>query len=184
MQLRRLDLLCLISFTCFVLTVALVGLSFEITPWDHRISFTHSFHVGVWDARIVFFNDADYGPYSGSIISLGGSDAEGNFIIIGRIRAHALDRIWSLWGYGFRKTCYANSGGTVIGADTFCDLPGIYYRHFTRPEWALWTLKGSLGYPAIIFSVLPLIWSARRLKRRHRPAPPHAGEPLPTPSDR
>ncbi len=169
MQMRRFDLLCLISFVCFVFTGALVGLSSATNPNDNHISFTHSFHVGVGDARIMFFNDADYGPYSGSIINLG--DAEGNVMFKGDIRARTvLDRFWHLWEYGLVMRRYVSSDGTVMEPDTLCDLPGIYYRHFTRADWALWTLKGSLAYPAIIFSVLPLARSALRLKRRRRPA--------------
>ena len=107
MQMRRFDLLCLISFVCFVFTGALVGLSSATNPNDNHISFTHSFHVGVGDARIMFFNDADYGPYSGSIINLG--DAEGNVMFKGDIRARTvLDRFWHLWEYGLVMRRYVS----------------------------------------------------------------------------
>lgn len=170
MQLRRFDSLCLISFACLVLTLALIGVSFATNPWDHRISFAPDFHVGVWNARIVFFNDPDYGPYHGSMIHLG--DGAGGVIFKGGIRARpVLDRFWSVWEYGFVKKRYVNSEGVVMETDTACDLPGIYYRNFRGADGALWTLMESLAYPAVIFSVLPLIWSALRLKQRHRPTP-------------
>ena len=182
MRLRRLGSLCLISFACLVFTLALAGLSFATSPWDHRISFTHGFHVGVWNCRIMFFNDADYGPYRGSIIHLSGAD--GILLYRGSISREVRDKVCVLGEYGFVRTHYVdvNSAGSVMQGDTYCELPAISHRHFASLEPILWTLMVSLAYPAVIFSVLPLIWCARGLKHRHWLAPTRSREPPLTPS--
>lgn len=49
----------------------------------------------------------------------------------------------------------------------FGDTAGVYYRRFRWPDGReLWTLSVSLLYPLALAGIVPLIWLARRVRRR------------------
>lgn len=146
-------------------TVILWLATFAITPWDHRVSLTDNFQISVWSGfrgdtfgRLVIFNDAKYGPYRGSIVALGGPDSREV-----RWGWHTADD-----DYDFGVITYTNPNGT-IDRWRFCDLPGIYLRHFHfHDQQTLWTLMVSLWYPLILFSILPAAGFFHRWRSRDR----------------
>jgi hypothetical protein len=133
-----------------------------MNPRDECLSLTDHFHIGVWDGfsgdsfgMSVFFNNAEYGPYRGSIMSI--SDE----------KAPAPKRWgWSVLWYGFSQETEFDRQGNAALIEKACDLPGIYFRHFRQPDKAdsLWTLMISLGYPLLLFSILPVAWIFRRMR--------------------
>ena len=86
------------------------------------------------------------------------------------LRADPHGRIW----ISNEQTPYH---GSIIGLDGsnvprtigFGDFAGIYYRRHTWPTHTWWTLIVSLWYPTALFSLLPVIWMIRRIRRRRPP---------------
>lgn len=161
---RQFNAASLASAAFAVCTLALWLLTFAVTPWDHRVSFTDRFHVSVWSGfsgdtlgRLVIFNDAKYGPYRGSIMGIGGENTK-------EVRWG-----WHTEKYDFGKIIFTNPNGTVDRL-RLCDLPGVYFRHFNIHGQAhtLWTLMISFWYPLTAFSILPAIWIFRRWHLPHK----------------
>ena len=54
--------------------------------------------------------------------------------------------------------------------EMYFDAPGIYYRYFefaiVHPGEVIWTLKISLWYPMVAFSLLPAIWLVNKYRLR------------------
>lgn len=165
---RKFNVASLVSLVLAIFILVLWLLTFAVTPWDHRISFTRNFHVSVWSGfsgdtlgRLVVFNNAQYGPYRGSIMSIGGKNT------------HETRWGWHMRDYDFGQITFTTQKGEVDKVRV-CDLPGIYFRDFqihseNRP---LWTLMVSLWYPLFLFSILPAVWIFRCWLLRRSQSPP------------
>jgi hypothetical protein len=162
---RKFNVASLVSLVLAIFTLVLWLLTFAVTPWDHRISFTKNFHVSVWSGfssdtlgRLVVFNNAQYGPYRGSTMGIGGPNT------------HEVRQGWHTANYdsGFGQITYIGERGEVVDRVRACTLPGIYFRHFLVHDQPLplWTLMVSFWYPLFLFSVLPTVWIFRRWRSR------------------
>gem|GEM_PF-5709135 len=164
---RRFNVASLVSLVLAVFTLVLWLLTFAVTPWDHRISFTQNFHVSVWrgfsddiPGRLVFFN-ATNGPFVGGTIALSSTNDP-----------PPVRRIWHLGKNGFGHITILQRGGEI--SERFCDLPGVYFRHI---RWfnnylPVWTLAISFWCLFFLFSILPMVWIFRRWRARYsKPSP-------------
>jgi hypothetical protein len=161
---RKFSVASFISAILAVCTLILWLLTFSLNPWDHKVSLG-KIHVGVWEGfsgdtlgRLVIFNDAKYGPYRGSIVSLANEKYPSKPVWVWRIGEN----------YGIGKENDFDGKGEIELTEIAADFPGIYYRHFQRPNepQPLWTLMMSLWYPLFLFSILPVIWIICRWRSR------------------
>jgi hypothetical protein len=165
----KFNIVSLVSLVLAIFTLFLWLATFWVNPWDHRVSLTNNFHVSVWNGfsgdtlgRLIIFNNAQYGPYRGSIMLLTDSNQPPPIV-----------RGWSIGHYSIGQETDFDRRGEVLLIEKACDMPGIYFRHFRRPNEALplWTLMVSLWYPLFLFNVLPAVWIFRRWRsRRSQPS--------------
>jgi hypothetical protein len=139
--------------------------TFIVSPENYRLSFTHHFHVSVWSGftgdtlgRLVVFTDTQ-GPYAGGMLGVAGKEIQSGW--------HTTD-----YKYDFGQTIFLSERAEIEDTEQYCDLPGIYFRHFVLPSQPppSWTLMISLWYPLCLFSILPLLcflrrWRVRRISR-------------------
>ena len=74
-----------------------------------------------------------------------------------------------LWFYNYQMP-YRGSIISASSVKSGYDLPGLYFRRISllgsAPAYT--TLRVSLGYPVLLFALLPALWIARRI---HLPSP-------------
>ena len=137
----------LISGVLLGCTVVLWASAFVISPWNHRLSITESFHVSVWGG----FDE----PFFGRLVFFNNKEYgpyRGSIISLSDSQGNSVPPITKrAWG----------------------DLFGVYYRYFHWSDTGetLWTLMVSLGYPLLLFSVLPAFWLWQRYGRLYRGKP-------------
>jgi hypothetical protein len=110
----------------------------HLNPWDHRISITPEFHVGVMH------------DFTRSSLAIFNSAEFGPIF-------NAVTGI-------------ADSEGKVhlvVAQDVGWQFGGIYYRYIQRRDGIIfWTLAVNVGYPLLLFTVLPAAWIYRCAKRQ------------------
>lgn len=107
-------------------------------------------------------------PYTGSILYL--SDREGT-ILYGNGRAIEEQQLrWQLGKYREIQFRFTAEDGSIVGVDTYGDLPRFRYRHFKGAMYPSpwWTVRCSLLYPIVLFGCLPGIRMIRIIVRRTR----------------
>lgn len=161
---------CCLSVILFAVSFDLVlagadAKSGELTA-RNSVALTSHCRCGVSGGGAWFFSH-EY-PYRGSLRFLS-DDHGGVYYSGGHAREHT-DWSWSAGDCGIGQLSYIGDRGQMVGRDTFCNLPGIYYRHFAgmnepRPYW---TLRVSLWYPMLLSAILPAWWMVRRVRAKLR----------------
>lgn len=138
----------------------------------HAIKLTTTFHCGISRGGVWFFNQG--GPYTGSLRFIDGGE-DGLISSSGGLVRVTRDWSWILGESGVVQESYWDyKTGVLVGRDRSADFPGIYLRHFdwkiNGPPWT--TLRISLWYPLLLFSILPGWWAIRRrCKKKPTDAP-------------
>ena len=171
---RTTNIATVISGICCIAIAVLWPATNHLTLGDFGVSsnclrLTATTRCGLSAGRIVFFSDKC--PYNGSIMYISDGDltlCEGGPAYMTR------DYLRTVGRFGISRRSFRHfKTGELLGRDRAANLPGIYYREFDWKSYGApyWTLRASLWYPILFFSIFPALWAFRRYCSRKKTIP-------------